>query len=155
MEWKLTPKVKVYEAMGCVADSRVELVGDGAKVYSSSRGKYYTVNYDPKTKAIMLNDNASYWVGYLGYPAVAFLLAARELDFDRGAADILKGIPWKEINKKHQDDFEEALEEIKNDIIKNGGNWNRVAAAASHIYEQLQQRSYHHLGSRMKPPAGY
>lgn len=44
MKWKLPPKIKVYEALGCVVDGRVELVGEHeARVYSSSRGKSYVV----------------------------------------------------------------------------------------------------------------
>jgi len=58
------PLIKIYEALGAIADQRIELIQGlfvEAKVYSSSREKYYTVTYDAANKAIMLNDNGSYW----------------------------------------------------------------------------------------------
>lgn len=62
MKWKHPPITKIYEALGSVADERIELVGSSAKVYSSSRNKFYVVSYEPG--AIMANDNGSYWQGY-------------------------------------------------------------------------------------------
>jgi hypothetical protein len=37
--WKLPPIIKVYEALGCIADGRIHVDGDSAKVYSSSGNK--------------------------------------------------------------------------------------------------------------------
>ena len=75
MQYRDTPPtMKIYEALGAVADKRLEITGNTAKVYSSSKGKFYTVTYDSATNAIMSNDNACYFVGYLGYPAIAYLL---------------------------------------------------------------------------------
>jgi hypothetical protein len=75
MKWKTPPDTKIYEALGTVADGRVKVEGNTAKVFSSSGNKHYDVEYDPKASAIMANDNGSYWNGYLGYPAIAFLMA--------------------------------------------------------------------------------
>lgn len=61
MKWTQPPISKIYEAIGAVADGRVEVDGNTAKVYSSSRKKYYDVFYDPSKKAIMTNDNGSFW----------------------------------------------------------------------------------------------
>ena len=155
MDWKPTPKVKVYEAIGCVADGRVEVDGNTAKVFSSSRGKYYSVQYDPATNAIMVNDNASYWKGYLGYPGVAFLLKIGKLPYDSAAGQAIKDIAWKEINTKHKNDFEEALLEIREIIIARGDDWSAVEQSASAIYDQLQGQTFPMLGPKVKPPAGY
>ena len=78
MRWKNPPKIKVYEALGCIADNRIEVNENEAKVYSSSREKYYTVKYD--RNSIMSNDNGSYWVGYLGYPSIALLMKKRNCE---------------------------------------------------------------------------
>jgi len=36
MKWKHPPIIKIYEALGSVADGRLKLDGNFAKVYSSS-----------------------------------------------------------------------------------------------------------------------
>ena len=74
--WKLPPAAKVYEAFGAVADGRVHLGAPGqAEVVSSGGDRRYTVEWTDDLATIAANDNASYWQGYLGYPAVAVLLA--------------------------------------------------------------------------------
>jgi hypothetical protein len=102
--WKLPPKIKIYEALGSVADSRLEVMGNSAKVYSSSRGKYYTVTYDAAQQAIMCNDNGSYWQGYLGYPAIAYLLESGVISYDHDLAKLLGDIHWKDINQGFKND---------------------------------------------------
>ncbi|MBM3232236.1 hypothetical protein FJZ21_02565 [Candidatus Pacearchaeota archaeon] len=76
MEWVVSPKRKhVYEALGCIGNKRIEMnLADGAKVYSSSRNKFYTVNFDLKNNAIMCNDNTSYYTDTLSYPCIALPL---------------------------------------------------------------------------------
>ncbi len=69
MKWKPTPRVKLFEAIGAVADDRIKDIVDVgpikiAKVYSSSGNKYYDVSYDAAASAIMCNDNGSYWINY-------------------------------------------------------------------------------------------
>lgn len=39
MKWKLLPVIKIYEALGAVADKRIEMKGDSAIVTSSGRDK--------------------------------------------------------------------------------------------------------------------
>lgn len=48
--WLQPPIIKVYEALGALADDRIKVKGNTAKVYSSSGNKFYTVTYDSKTK---------------------------------------------------------------------------------------------------------
>jgi hypothetical protein len=89
-----------------------------AKVYSSSREKYYTVTYDPANNAIMLNDNGAYWKGYLGYPGIAILLLTGFLPLQKEYSEILKDIPRKEINTKNNNDFEKTQKQIDTMIIE-------------------------------------
>src|SRR5687767_9825566 len=112
MKWTHPPIIKIYEALGAVADGRVEVEGTTAKVYSSSRSKYYDVAYEPNAKAIMANDNGSYWKGYLGYPAIAYLMTIGALSYDHNIGDLLKGIAWKDINQQFKNDFEKTLGHI-------------------------------------------
>lgn len=104
--WKLPVRIKVYEALGALADERLQLISSSrGTVTSSSGNKTYDVIYTPKTNEINTNDNASYWQGYLGYPALAFLMKIGLLPFDESLASSLKGIAWKEINQKFKNDF--------------------------------------------------
>jgi hypothetical protein len=74
-KWKATPKAKVFEAWSALADGRVTLIGDDeAAVQSSDRAKTYKVVWTTDKKAFGANDNASYWVGYMGYPILAVVL---------------------------------------------------------------------------------
>ncbi len=153
MKWKQTPIAKIYEALGCVADGRVEVSGDTSKVFSSSGGKFYTVTYDPVSQAIMVNDNGSFWGGYLGYPAVAYLMIVGELSYSPKIAAELKGIAWKDINQKFKNDFDKAVEFILSSKpleIKEA-----IEAEVNKIYGQLTAKSYNLLGRKMRPPAGY
>jgi len=105
--WATIPKEKICEALGAIADKRIEIGADAgsARVFSSSGKKFYTIKYDEKTSSIMCNDNSSYWTGYLGYPGVAFLMVKGKIHYSERAAKAFKGIPWKELNVKNRNDF--------------------------------------------------
>jgi hypothetical protein len=74
----LPPNIKIYEALGAVADGRVEREGmftyQGKCASASTPGKMYLISYNPDTNVIVSDDNGSLNQGYLGYPAIAFLL---------------------------------------------------------------------------------
>ena len=106
----------MYEALGAVADKRIEVSGNAGKCYSSTRNKFYDISFDPESNAIMSNDNTSYYKGELGYPAVAFLLQRGELEYRPEMGGLMKGIAWKDINQKFKNDFEKALEHILKDM---------------------------------------
>lgn len=153
MQWKLTPRVKIYEALSALADDRIEISGDFAKVLSSSRNKFYTVNYSPESKAIMVNDNASFYKGYLGYPAVAYLLKVGEITFDKQVLTHLRDIPWKDLNQKFKNNFEKAVEFALRDLPVD--DRARLESEVDSIYEQLIAQRYDMLGQKTKPPTGY
>src|SRR5688572_10980271 len=91
MQWKSPPVIKMYEALGAIADGRVHMSRDQAKVYSSSGNKYYTVSFESATNTISSNDNGSFWRGYLGYPAIAYLACSGRLMYRDDVAQGLKG----------------------------------------------------------------
>lgn len=155
MEWKLPPKIKVYEALGCIADGRMEVEGNTAKVYSSSRGKFYTVTYDPKARAIMANDNGSYWQGYLGYPAIAFLMHISEIEFDWTYAEALRGIAWKDINTKFKNDFDKTTEHIHEILKERGVSVEMFLEEVDGIMKRTEELDLSLLGKKTKPPSGY
>lgn len=97
--------IKLYEALGALGDGRIQVQGDRATVWSSSRKKYYDVRYDATTRAIMANDNGSYWQGYLGYPSICYMLAAGLVVYPRELEGELAGIQWKELNVANKNDW--------------------------------------------------
>jgi hypothetical protein len=117
--WKMPPLIKIYEALGAVADKRVILVGDHrATVCSSDGTKTYTVEIEGCV--ISSNDNGSYWQGYLGYPAIAVLLVMGTLHPDQPTAQALAAIPWKELNRKFHNDYTRTLAAVNQQIGSRG-----------------------------------
>jgi hypothetical protein len=155
MKWKLPPRIKIYEALGCIADGRIEIEDNQARVLSSSGGKSYSVKYDPEKNAIMSNDNGSYWAGYLGYPSIAFLMAKGVLRYDPQCAEALKGIRWKDINVKFKNNFEKTESYVIGLLIERGFDEGRVKSEIDSIFGQIEKLNIEKLGPRMRPPGGY
>lgn len=153
--WKQPPIIKVYEALGAIADRRIELEGNSAKVYSSSRGKYYTVTFDPTTNSIMCNDNGSYWAGYLGYPAITFLLGKQIIPFSTDSAELLKDIKWKDINQDFKNDFAKTEKYCQDLVIQRDGDLSALLTDIQSIHQFLADHPYKLLGTKTKPPTGY
>jgi hypothetical protein len=108
--WKLPPPIKIYEALGAIADGRVELINElQAKVTSSSGYKIYEVLFNPDTGELSVNDNGSYYQGYVGYPALALLMIQGLLPFDKTLSSALKGIHWKQLNQENKNDFNKTV----------------------------------------------
>jgi hypothetical protein len=153
MKWKHPPIAKIYEAFGAVADGRVHVSGNSAEVLSSSGNKFYTVTFDPISRAIMANDNASFYKGYLGYPAIAFLMLIGEIKYSTVVSTKLKGIAWKDINQMFKNDFEKTIafilkEKTLEDQIK-------IIEEVGKVDEQLLAKNYSLLGAKRRPPEGY
>jgi hypothetical protein len=153
--WKLPPIIKVYEALGCVADGRIKVEGNVAKVYSSSGNKFYTVTYDPALNSIMCNDNGSYWQGYLGYPAIAFLLKAGIIPYSQSSANLLKDIMWKDLNQSFKNDFDKTEKYCKNLVVERHGNLPLLLKEIEAIHGYLVDHPLSVLGDKVKPPSGY
>ncbi len=155
MHWKIPPKIKIYEALGCLADGRIKEAGGEVRVYSSSGQKFYTVTFDEKKKAIMTNDNGSYWIGYLGYPAIAYLMSIDELPFDQKYAESLKGIAWKDINTKNKNDFEKTLLEVRKIMKDKGVNLKEFDQFVKQVLWEIRIKKFKLLGKKKQPPRGY
>jgi len=153
MKWSHPPIIKIYEALGALADGRVQVSGNTAKVYSSSGNKYYDVTYDPGENAIMANDNGSYWKGYLGYPAIAFLMSIGVLPYDAEMGNLLKGIAWKDINQKYKNDFDKTLDYILSS--KSEEEKRQLSDLVSKIGDEITRLDLEVLGKKIKPPDGY
>ena len=120
-KWKLPPIVKVYEALGAIGDGRVRIEDSRrAFVTSSDAAKTYEVETSADGREIASNDNASYWQGYLGYPAIAVLLARGMYRAPANVTDALAGIPWKELNRKFKNDYAKTIAEVEQELDRAG-----------------------------------
>jgi hypothetical protein len=153
MLWKQPPDIKIYEALGALADGRVEVKGTTAKVWSSSRDKYYDVIYESDTNAIVSNDNGSYWQGYLGYPSVALLAALGVITYRAEVANWLQGIPWKTMNVRFKNDYSK-VEEVIREQLRQSESFNEAQLdnQIRHIAEQIFSLRLNRLSSIKKPP---
>ncbi len=151
----MPPVIKIYEALGAIGDGRLEIEGDAAKLYSSSRGKFYTISYNPETMQIYANDNASFFAGYLGYPAISFLFAKGIVPHHEETAEALANIAWKDINQKNKNNFDKTLEEVNNILEARGLHSQTVALEVAEIMRQLDALDLQKPDKKTKPPKGY
>ncbi len=119
MFWKIPPRIKVLEALTCIADGKIEIKNNKARVVSSLGDREYTVIYDEKKNAIFSNDNGSIYRGYLGYPAIAFLMVKGKLPYNEKIAKALRDIKWRLLNEKYKKYF--VVEKIVKNIAKKRG----------------------------------
>lgn len=155
MKWKVPPRIKIHEALGAIGDKRVEINGNTAKVHSSSGNKFYTVQYGSEKHTIMSNDNGSYWKGYLGYPAISFLMLIGKVPYMEEQAKALAGIHWKDINTKFKNDFNKTLAYIHDVQKKKEINVEELEKEIDEIFTHLSKNLPSILGKKMKPPEGY
>jgi hypothetical protein len=185
-KWTLPPRFKMYEALGVLSDTgRIEIVDSKgssdkepqemtsifeepatvieARIYSSSKNKFYTVRFDPTSNQIMSNDNATWFVGYLGYPAVSVLMYLGVITYDQDILPWLADIPWKDLNQKNNNNFLKTQAEVEALVLTRAGNSadpiKRLNDGIDSVYQQLQALNLSHLGNRRspanKPPSGY
>ncbi len=104
---RVSPRIKVYEALGALGDNRVSLHKKGrvinGHVVSSDGSRVYRVLVEQKSDVVFYaysNDNGTIYRRYIGYPILSVLMYYNILPFDWSLAKILKGIKWKELNEK-------------------------------------------------------
>lgn len=156
MKWKIPPEIKIYEALGAIANGRVEVDGNTAKVYSSSGRKSYTVIYDPDSNAITANDTGSYWQSYLGYPSIALLMIKGIIRYNPVAADWLKSFHWKDINTQYKSDYARVIEYIRSEMIKSRkADLAQFDQELAQIMTQIKQLGLKKLSTGKVPPKAY
>lgn len=163
-KWKIPPPIKVYEAIGAVGDGRVRAIDDARarainhdapparwEVVSSDAAKTYSVEISADGRELSSNDNASYWQGYLGYPAIAVLIARGTLPASAEATRALAGIPWKELNRSFKNDYTRTTAEVARIVAERGGDFEAIRAEAAAILEALADLAPER-GARRRPP---
>lgn len=155
MKWAMPPTIKIYEALGAIGDGRIEVDGNQATVSSSSGGKSYSVVYDADAQAITANDNGSYYQGYLGYPAIAFLLLKGLLPYDEHWASALRGFAWKDINVRNKNDWKKTEAFIRESLVEKGEDLGVFDQEIERIRTAVQALDLNRLPSAAKPPQAY
>jgi hypothetical protein len=153
-KWEMPPPIKVYEAIGAIGDGRVRPVDDAHNVWevgSSDGAKTYRVEISADGREISSNDNASYWQGYLGYPAIAVLIARGILHASPETTRMLAGIPWKELNRRFKNDYTRTTAEVARIVAERGGDFDAIRAEAASILDALAALGLER-GARRRPP---
>ncbi len=153
--WKPAHVSKVYEALTAIADGRVEVVGNHAKVFSSSRGKHYDVVYDVATDSISSNDNTAYFTGAISYPMIAYFMLTGRISYDASVAKLLKGIAWKDINQRHKNDYDAAIDDVLEHLSGQGINTDPIKTEVMRIYEAISVLKIGKIASAKRPPKAY
>jgi len=151
--WKMPPPIKIYEALGAIGDGRVRLEdAHRARVTSSAGDKTYQVEISGDGREISCNDNASYWQGYLGYPAIAVLLMRGLYRPPANVIDALAGIAWKELNRRFKNGYDQTLAEVNQVVEASGHDADAVASEVESIMEALVKLAPMR-GKRRRPPS--
>jgi len=151
--WKMPPPIKIYEALGAIGDGRIRLEDEHRALVTSSEGdKTYEVELSDDGREISSNDSASYWQGYLGYPAIAVLLIRGLYRAPANVIDALAGIPWKEINRRFKNDYEQTLAEVNKIVEASGHDPDAIASEVDAIMEALRKLGPLR-GKRRRPPS--
>lgn len=147
---KLPPIEKIYEAFSAIADNRVVMGQDSAKVASSKQTKEYTVTW--KNGIYTSNDNASYWGGYTGYPMIAVLMLQGRLPLDRFIAEHFNGINWAELNARYKAKYAKAVSEIMDGLKAKGVDCDAIYKHVNEVYKQIESLDITCKRSSLKPP---
>ena len=150
--WKLPPLVKVYEALGAIGDGRVRIEDERrATVTSSDGSKTYDVETSADGREIASNDNASYWQGYVGYPAIAVLLTRGFYRAPANVTDALAGVAWKELNRKYRNDWARTIAQVERELEQAGHDPDAVGSEAEAVLSFLRMLRPVR-GKRRRPP---
>ena len=147
----MPPLLKIYEAFGALADGRVRQEDEShASVLSSDLTKTYQVDISGEDRVISSNDNASYWQGYLGYPAIAVMLVRGLCPVRAEVISALAGISWNELNRSFRNDYSRTIAEVMRRAEERGFDSKIIAAEAEAVLSKL--REFAPLrGSRRRP----
>lgn len=147
---KMPPIEKIYEAYSAIADNRVKLGVESAKVTSSNHAKEYIVTWN--NGIYTSNDNASYWGGYAGYPMISVLLLQGKLDLDLSICNNFAGINWTELNAKYKSKYTKAVAEIIDNLKAIGVDCDIINTNIAKIYRQLESLDISCKRSSTRPP---
>lgn len=148
--------LKIYEALWCIGDSRLQLVPseDGvisAQVVSSDRSKTYSVSYRQSDQSIMSDDNSSYRNDEVGYPSLALLLFLDVLDYQSEYGEALSGISWKTINMENNNDRSLTQQQVDEKLSLQGIDSDALHSYGEMLLKKLWSLWLQHLWEKQSP----
>ena len=148
--------LKIYEALWCIWDSRLQLVPseDGiisAQVVSSDRSKTYIVSYRQSDQSIMANDNSSYRNNEVWYPSLALLLFLDVLDYQSEYWEALSGIVWKIINMENHNNRTLTQEQVDEKLNLQGIDVDSLHSYCENIMNKIISLHLNYFGKKIKP----
>lgn len=148
----LPPRIKRYEALWSITDQRTKVEDWEYHVYSSSGNKYYTVEYNQEKNAIITNDNATFYKGYLGYPALCYLLENNILSYQADQALLVQAVYRKQLNTDMKYDFDAVIQHLQETI-----DWDRKAfdIYVDQLEADLKKLQLAQLWEKKQPPTGW
>ena len=135
------PRIKVLEALGAIADGRVECLDQSctaARVTSSEGDRVYRVYVDAAGGAAYSDDNGTRFRGYIGYPIIAVLMKQGRLPYDERLAEALKGIPWRRLNESLKR-YALVENEVKKIAAERGVDPRELDAFVDRVYGLLKR----------------
>ncbi len=132
------PRIKVLEALGSIADGRVQILDGRARVTSSEGDRVYDVCVDLEKKVANSTDNGTKYRHYVGYPIIAVLMLKGVLPFDEEIANALKGIPWRRLNERYKK-YSKVMEVIFDELSKKGIERERVEVFIDDVMKRLRE----------------
>ena len=133
---KLPPIEKIYEAYSAIADKRVILGENAAKVLSSDRQKEYIVTFNENTYTS--TDSATYWQAYAGYPVIAVLMMQGILPLSMSTSAMFSGINWKRLNDLYKRDYKKAADSVFDDFNCTKDEKAAVRAEANRVFDAIK-----------------
>lgn len=141
------PRVKVLEALGAIADGRVNVIDDKrCKVTSSEGNKIYDVYIDIDKGFAYSNDNGTMYRNYIGYPIISFLMLKKLIPFDSEIASKLKDIKWKTLNENYKKYFL-VEEHVKRLFVSRGGDLQNLEKLIGDVLKNLKNLTLYKLES--------
>jgi len=110
---------------------------------ADTKGKTYTIIYNPETNTITSNDNGSMNQGYIGYPAVAFLLKVGKISYNPEILPLLKGIQRSKLKYQVHKDHEATLRLLLGNLLQQEVDVDRIVHEVEKIYQELEELKLH------------
>jgi len=98
-----------------------------------------TLKFSADCRTISSNDNASYWQGYLGYPAIAVMLKRGLCAVRTETMSAFGGIRWNELNRRFHNNYGRTIEEVMRQAEERGFDPKILAAEAELVLSKLSE----------------
>lgn len=103
----------------------------------------------PFTTIPILQDNASYWQGYLGYPGIAVLMLQGKLPYDKELVQQFAGVDWNKINQEYKRNYAQAADAV---MTAKGIDKKKAETELHHVYDALKQLPIIVKRGALRPP---